>query len=287
MSENSNFTILIVDDNAHNRFSLKTLLLRHLNVRILEASSGMEALELAMQHDQIDIIILDVQMPEMDGFKTASMLKIRKKTRDIPVIFLTAAFKSDEFQRRGYEVGGVDYLLKPIEDNQLINKVSTYIRLIETEREMNWRLEEQVRQRTEELRQAKQYLENLIKFMGEALIVLTPQGAITSVNPAAARMLDYAEKDLIGMSIGEVFEEQDQQQAIAFMGTWVEALIRSGVIPNIEASFIAKTGERVPVLFSRSAMYDSAGNISAIICIAKDMREYKRVERALQECEDD
>ena len=72
------------------------------------------------------------------------MLKIRKKTRGIPVIFLTAAFKTEEFQQKGYEVGAVDYLLKPIDDNLLINKISTYFRLIQKEREMNLVLEQKV-----------------------------------------------------------------------------------------------------------------------------------------------
>ncbi len=283
MNESSNFGILIVDDNPNNLFALKTLIERHLNVEVFEAASGMEAIEIAVSHGRIDLIILDVQMPEMDGFQTASMLKIRKKTQKIPIIFLTAAYKTQEFQKKGYQVGAVDYLLKPIDDNQLINKISTYIRLIEQERTMNRTLEEQVRERTEALNRAKQYLENIIASMGEALLILNPQGIITSVNPAVCRMLDYEEQDLLGCSIGDVFEEEDQEKAAAFMGTWLEALIRTGVISNIEASFIRKDGSRIPILFSRSAMYDEAGEINGIICIAKDMSEFRRMQEALQE----
>ncbi len=273
----SGFKLLAVDDNEHNLYTLRSLINTHMDVTVLEATSGRQALEIAMREDGIDLVILDIQMPEMDGFQTASMLKIRKKTRGIPIIFLTAAFKTEEFQQKGYEVGAVDYLLKPIDDTQLINKISTYFRLIEKERELNRILEEKVAERTAELAQAKQYLENIIKHMGEALLVLAPTGEIKSANPTACRMLDYdEEEDLIGMAIGDVFEEDADETAGAFMGIWLEALIRAGALSQIDARFIAKDGRRVPILFSRTAITDDTGKISDIICIAKDMSGFVR-----------
>lgn len=278
MTTNSGFKLLIVDDNEHNLYSLRQLINQHLGVAILEASSGKAALQLCMEHEDIDLIILDIQMPELDGFETASMLKIRKKTRDIPIIFLTAAFKSEEFQQKGYAVGAVDYLLKPIDDNQFINKISTYFRLIEKERGLNLRLEQQVTERTAELAQANRYLASIIEQMGEALLVLDAKGIIHRANPMACRMLDYAESDLIGMAIGDVFEEADDEQAGAFMGTWLEALIRTGALKDIEARFITKDERRIPILFSRSAIQDETGTISDILCIAKNMSGYVKAQ---------
>jgi len=280
MNRYPGFKLLLVDDNENNLFTLRALVDKYMDVEILEASSGQAALDIALHQPDIDLIILDVQMPEMDGFQTASMLKIRKKTRGIPIIFLTAAFKTNEFQQKGFEVGGVDYLLKPIDDNLLINKISTYFRLIEKERAMNRMLEQRVAERTRELQRARQYLQNVIDTMGEALLVLTPEGTIKSANPAACRMLDYTQEDLSGMSIGDVFEEPEQEQANAFMGIWLEALIRTGPIANIDARFIAKDGRRVPILFSRTAMKDDDGGITDIICIAKDMTGYARLANA-------
>ncbi len=276
MKRYAGFKLLIVDDHEHNLFTLRSLIQRYMDVEIFEATSGQQALDIAVKEPGIDLIILDVQMPEMDGFQTASMLKIRKKTQDIPIIFLTAAFKTEEFQQKGYEVGGVDYLLKPIDDNQLLNKISTYFRLIEKERELNKVLEQKVAERTAELAAAKQHLENIITHMGEALLVLDPEGCIESANPAACSMLDYSEQDLLELSIGDVFEEEEEEQAGAFLGTWLEALIRTGALSRIEARFIAKDGRRVPILFSRTAVKDKDGNISHIICIAKDMTGYIR-----------
>ncbi len=272
------FKLLIVDDNENNLFTLRTLIEQNMDVAIRQALSGKEALEITMGECDIDLIILDVQMPEMDGFQTANMLKKRKKTRDIPIIFLTAAYKTDEFQQKGYAIGAVDYLLKPIDDNLLINKISAYFRLIQKERELNQVLEQKVAERTAELEQARQYMENIFKTMGEALLVLAPDGTIRRVNPAAGRMLGYDEAELAGMSIGDVFEEEGEEQARAFMGTWLEALIRVGTIQNIEARFIARDERRVPILFSRTAMTDSEENVTDIICIAKDMSGYVRVD---------
>lgn len=278
MTRYAGFKVLIVDDHAHNLFTLRTLIESEMDVHVLEATSGQDAIDLTHRHPDIDLIILDVQMPEMDGFETASMLKLRKRTRDIPIIFLTAAFKSEEFQQRGFAVGAVDYLLKPIDDNLLINKISTYFRLIEKERELNRTLEQMVAARTAELAEARNYLENIIRYMGEALLVLDPQGTIKHTNPAAWRMLGYGSDDLRGMSIGDVFEEEGDAEAGAFMGTWLEALIRTGALSRIEARFIARDGRRVPILFSRTAVKNAEGDISDIICIAKDMTGYVRVE---------
>ncbi|MCP3867391.1 MAG: response regulator [Gammaproteobacteria bacterium] len=276
MKQYSGFKLLIVDDHEHNLFTLRTLVQQHMDVGILEATSGQQALDTALRQPDIDLIILDIQMPEMDGFQTASMLKIRKRTRSIPIIFLTAAFKTEEFQQKGYEVGAADYLLKPIDDNQLINKISTYFRLIEKERELNRELERKVAERTLELAQANTHLENIIKYMGEALLVLDPEGKITQANPAACQMLGYTEDSLRNLSIGDVFEEDEDEQAGAFMGIWLEALIRVGAISKIDARFIARDGRRVPILFSRTAVSDPEGTITDIICIAKNMTGYTR-----------
>ncbi|MBK1621356.1 histidine kinase [Lamprobacter modestohalophilus] len=278
MIDGFDYKLLIVDDHAHNLYTLRKLIEKHLQATVLEASSGREAIDLTLSHHDIDLIILDVQMPEMDGFQTASLLKRRRRSRDIPIIFLTAAFKAEEFQQRGYAIGAVDYLLKPIDDNLLINKISTYFRLIEKERSLNRELEIKVAERTAELAEARQYLANIITHMGEALLVLTPEGEIKITNPAACRMLGYSESDLLGLSIGDVFEEEGDEEAGAFMGTWLEALIRTGALAKIEARFIASNGRRVPILFSRTAIKDTDGAITDIICIAKDMSGYARID---------
>ncbi|MGA0936456.1 MAG: response regulator [Sedimenticolaceae bacterium] len=272
------FKILAVDDNPDNLFTLRALLENNMQVQLVEATGGAQALEIAQSTPDIDLIILDVQMPEVDGFETAQMLKQRKKTRDIPIIFLTAAFKTEEFQKRGYDVGAADYLLKPIDDNQFLNKVSTYFRLIEKERSLNVILEQQVAERTAELNQANQHLSNILANMGEALFVLTPDGAIKETNPAAQTLLAYSAEELVGMQISDVFEEDGEEQAEAFFGTWLEALIRAGAVKDIDAALVDKQGKRIPILFSRTAITTESGELDEILCIAKNMQGYRKID---------
>lgn len=122
--------ILAVDDVESNRVSLQYLINEYMdNIELYLATSGEDALRITYKED-IDIIILDVQMPGLDGFETAKYLKSNPKTKNIPIIFLTAAFKKEEFQQKGFELGAIDYLTKPIEDLQLINKLKLYIQVI-------------------------------------------------------------------------------------------------------------------------------------------------------------
>lgn len=134
------FVILMVDDNPNNLFTLRALLKRFHDCEILEAGSGEQALVRVVER-QVHLILLDVQMPGMDGFETARHLQMTERTRHIPIIFITAVFKASEFVRRGYEVGAVDYLTKPIDDSLLINRIRLHQGLFRRERQLAATLE--------------------------------------------------------------------------------------------------------------------------------------------------
>jgi len=129
--------ILIVDDNKNNLVSLHALLDEYFNnIQVFEANSGMTALGVLLKNE-VDLIILDIQMSHMDGFETAKFILSRPKTRHIPIVFLTAAYKSEEFKKKGLEIGAADYLTKPIDTQLLVSKVKGYLHLIDKEREHN------------------------------------------------------------------------------------------------------------------------------------------------------
>jgi signal transduction histidine kinase len=155
------FQILIVDDNKNNLFTLRTLINEHITANIIEADSGQGALDVLLI-TPVDLIILDVQMPEMDGFETAKLIRSFKKTRHIPIVFLTAAYKSAEFQQKGFAAGAADYLTKPIDAPQLMSRINTYLRFIEQERRHHAELEQKVQERTAELLTMRHQLEERV-----------------------------------------------------------------------------------------------------------------------------
>jgi signal transduction histidine kinase len=149
------YTILVVDDNSNNLFTIKALIEEYIDASVVLADTPTKALQELIKNS-IDLIILDIQMEnEMDGFELAQIIKSRKKTEHIPIVFLTAAYISEDFKKRGFEIGAVDYLTKPIDDFLLINRINVYLRLIEKERTMNILLQQQAK----ELRRAKEAAE--------------------------------------------------------------------------------------------------------------------------------
>ncbi|MBV8123222.1 MAG: hybrid sensor histidine kinase/response regulator [Burkholderiaceae bacterium] len=129
------FGVLVVDDKVSNRITLTALLSRLKDCQLFEAESGEQALLMVMDQP-VHLILLDVQMPGMDGFETAQHLQMLERTRDIPIVFISAAKRTEEFISRGYAVGAVDYLTKPLDDNLILNRVRLYQRLHEKESDL-------------------------------------------------------------------------------------------------------------------------------------------------------
>lgn len=122
------FTILLVDDREENLISLEEILLAD-NRKFIKAASGNEALKYVLKNDDIGLILLDVQMPGMDGFEVARLLKSNPKTKDISIVFVTAISKEEQYVLRGFEHGAVDYLHKPLDINVCKAKVNVFEQL--------------------------------------------------------------------------------------------------------------------------------------------------------------
>lgn len=133
-------TILLVDDYAPNLVSLEVVL-GDPAWTLLKANSGMEALKLLLTHD-VSLVLLDVQMPEMDGFEVAAMMRKNKKTQTVPIVFLTAISKEDKYIYKGYQAGAVDYLCKPLNPTILRSKVNFFMQLDKQKRELEFKLQQ-------------------------------------------------------------------------------------------------------------------------------------------------
>jgi len=119
--------ILAVDDKPENLYTLRRLLAR-LDVEVIEADSGFAAMELALLHD-FCLAIVDVQMPEMDGYELVEFLRSNLGTRNLPVIFVSAIFSDEYHHRKGYEAGAVDFMSKPFNPDILLSKVKVFLEL--------------------------------------------------------------------------------------------------------------------------------------------------------------
>jgi CheY-like chemotaxis protein len=122
--------VLIVDDRPENLFAIEAIL-EPLGETLIRASSGPEALSKLLTSD-FALVLLDVSMPGMDGFETATRIKERKKTSAIPIIFLTANNPDERLILRGYQAGAVDYLFKPLTPEVVRSKVSVFCELYRT-----------------------------------------------------------------------------------------------------------------------------------------------------------
>lgn len=166
MKITKDINILIVDDKEDNLYSLKSLLETD-SYHFILSSSGENALKIALKED-IALILLDVQMPVIDGYEVAKILKGNSKTKNIPVIFLTAIDYDIVNVLRGFDAGGLDYIFKPVNPEILRAKVKTFIDLFNAQKELevlNNQLEIKVKERTNQLEERN----NDLKKMNEVL----------------------------------------------------------------------------------------------------------------------
>src|SRR5580658_7769543 len=145
MESEERVKVLIVDDHPENLVALESVL-EDPGLILTRAYSGMEALKFLLE-EEYAVILLDVQMPGMDGFETATLIRAREKTRNIPILFLTAINKSDTHVFQGYSVGAIDYVFKPFEPEVLRAKVSAFIEIYRNTRKLQKEIEH--RKRTE------------------------------------------------------------------------------------------------------------------------------------------
>ncbi len=186
--------VLIVDDLPNNLYALEVLLEeleiddeRFEGLNIFKALSGEEALKILLK-ESIDLILLDVIMPQMDGFELAELIKQNKKFSDIPIVFLTAEFKSEEFVKKGYKVGALDYFTKPIEKFEFLSKISLYVKLF-----LSCKIKE---------KEFSDTLLDYVKLMDKHVLFtyLDMNKTITDVSQAFCDLVGYSKEELIGKS---------------------------------------------------------------------------------------
>ncbi|MCI4624581.1 MAG: PAS domain S-box protein [Candidatus Magnetoovum sp. WYHC-5] len=190
MEIDNSHNILIVDDKPENLLTLRAIL-EDLPVNIISTTSSKDALILLLQHE-FALVILDVLMPEMSGFEVGQLMKRYEKTKYIPIIYITALKDGQEYKFKGYEVGAVDYLIKPVDPLILRNKVKVFLSLYMQRKELVVL--------TQRLAKSEEKYRKLIETTIDAVFITdTDTGVIIDANQQAENMIGFPKEKIIGM----------------------------------------------------------------------------------------
>ncbi len=174
----SKSTILVVDDTYSNLVLLSRFLSESYKVKI--ANSGRAALKIAQSDMPLDLILLDIMMPEMDGYEVCRILKSDNRTKKIPIIFLTAKVEDND-EIKGFELGAVDYITKPISPLILMSRVKNHLK---------------VKEMQDSLRDQREWFHGIVESTPDALLVVDEKGDIVLCNSRAAEVFGYGSSEL-------------------------------------------------------------------------------------------
>jgi PAS domain S-box-containing protein len=284
--------ILLVDDRPENLLALEAIL-EPLEQTLIRAHSGDEALRKLLLHD-FAVILLDVQMPGINGFETARLIKARERTKYIPIIFLTAISKDEEYVFEGYSVGAVDYLAKPFQPDILRSKVNVFVDLYLKQKQLSTQqellqageLRELGLKHMLELSESEARFSEIVGSAMDAIVVFDADWRISLFNAAAERMFGLPADKAIGHGLQQLVPERMRQDVLDRICE-ISASAGDGSSPAtpdsahmLSFSGLRASGEQFPVEATASCL-DVRGKRTYTL-IARDISERRRAEAALQ-----
>ncbi|MEP6621746.1 MAG: ATP-binding protein [bacterium] len=286
--------ILIVDDRAENLLALEALL-EPLGQILVRASSGDEALRMLLTHD-VAMILLDVQMPGINGFETARLIKSRERTKFIPIIFLTAISKDEEYVFEGYSAGAVDYLAKPFHPDILRSKVNVFVDLYQKQRQLavQQQLLADGQRRELELRHMREIYESEARFSEivasamDAIVAFDGDGTIMLFNAAAERMFCEGAATAIGGNVRRYLAEEVSNETLNRITGRAEQRndTSRSEVQQLDSEHVfaftgvRTTGESFPLEATASSL-DLQGKRTFTL-ILRDISDRRRAEQELQ-----
>jgi diguanylate cyclase (GGDEF)-like protein/PAS domain S-box-containing protein len=250
--------ILIVDNNPNNRFSTRTIL-NGVDAELHEVDNGSDALKQALEMD-FALILLDVQLPEMDGYKVCEQLRANERTAELPVIFFTADFKENSDKLRGYEAGATDYLTKPIDEPILKAKVQVILHF--------YKQFKQLQKNNADVQLAASVFESQ-----QGIMILNTDNTIVRVNKSFIKMTQYSEEEVVGKNSKMLKSNRHDDN---FYRTIEQSLNRLGAWQG-EIWAQRKNGEVYPVWLSLTSVKNE-GVVTHYIAMMSDITEYKTAE---------
>lgn len=229
MPENDAVNILLVDDRPEGLLALEAVLGRP-DYRLVKANSGVEALKQLLTQD-FAVILLDVQMPDMDGFETAAIIKQRERSQEIPIIFITAINKEDQYVYRGYEVGAVDYIFKPFDPAIVKSKVAVFVDLFRKREQIKRQaaLLREVERKERERQLAELELESLRRYRNLADAIphmvwkAQADGTMDYFNGVWTECTGLSTEQSVGQGWRSAFHPDDLKK---FLKLWRDAILK-------------------------------------------------------------
>jgi len=257
--------ILLVDDRAENLFSLEVIFSDE-NYLCIRANSGKEAIDILSNDEDFAIILMDVQMPKMDGFETVELIRQNKKLQRIPIIFLTASMDSSVQIFRGYLAGAVDYLTKPFSPVILKAKVAVFVDLFKKNHELQEQAEEMKRLNKnvtiEKL--LSQYTLSIIEAIHDPLFVINPEGIITDMNNASIKITEAISHDnLIGAYFFDSFTDVDKAREA------YKQVFAKGFITGYQLTVM--NSQKSVVSFNGSVYKDDRSKVLGAVLVAREV----------------
>ncbi|MCD4686318.1 MAG: response regulator [Anaerolineae bacterium] len=278
--------LLIVDDEPAN-LRLLALQFEAQGFMVHRAENGEEALHATQTHIP-DLILLDIMLPDMDGYEVCAALKADPTLADIPVIFLSALYEA-KGKAHALAIGGVDYVTKPFHFTELIARVQLHIRISRHQAEIKrlYRqlqqytgvLEEQVTTRTRELKQAKVHVEAILESSSDVIILTDTRGIIQQANAAFYRLFGTDIREVLQQPLTRFFDATQTevlQDALAIV-------VSKRTIQRMEiTAFRHKNGTPLAIGLALSPVADAEGVISGVVCNLRDISQQKQLEANLR-----
>ncbi|SCZ70950.1 MULTISPECIES: EAL domain-containing protein [Pseudomonas] len=260
-------TLLIVDDYPENLLSMRALLQRQ-DWQVMTAASGVEALGLLLEHE-VDLVLLDVQMPGMDGFEVARLMRGSQRTRLTPIIFLTANEQSQDAVIKGYASGAVDYLFKPFDPQILKPKVQALL-----EHQRNRRALQHL---SHDLEVARAFNASVLDNAAEGILVVDEGGCVRFANPAVSRLLNAQVKELEGSPFLDYLQKP---HVPGWSGSELYACYRRGETYRLhDAQMRTVPGQLISVALSCAPL---PSDQKAMVVTLLDMSEVRHLHQQLE-----